>query len=292
MNMENKEGKKLLALMFNDETVYASPDKYSSVWDDHMNDWRVHRPAVPVSQVPMDTTILVGVNPQKVGSMTRADENVSAYRSFLVELDEGTIEEQIAYLNASGLPKSAMIFSGSKSVHTLITLDKDLPNEEIYRFFAEWILKTLPKADQKTKNPSRGIRFPGVVRPETGDMQKLLWIGKRVPLVKLQAYLAKHRDKEPKIIKYDDFTPIQHNAKGMQTWVLKGIKEGFDMTNGRNQTWFAVGFEFGKCGYTVEQMITTCDAQFSPDKDFRRKEWEASLTNGYKRAIKEYWRKK
>ena len=41
----------------------------------------------------------------------RRDENVTAYRSFMVELDDGPLSEQMEYVKNSGLPYSVCVFS-------------------------------------------------------------------------------------------------------------------------------------------------------------------------------------
>jgi hypothetical protein len=287
----NADGKKLLELLFNPgEHVYASPDKYSSKWSDELNDWEFYRPSIRVEDVPLGGTVLIGINPCKPDVPNRADEHVTAYRSFLIEIDDGTLKDQMEYVKASRLPFSACVFSGNKSLHFVVTLDRDLPTEDVYRVYSEWLLRTLPRADQKTKNPSRGIRFAGATRPETGKLQALVGpVNGRVSLNKLMAYLSKHPDKKPEIRPPEDFNAKVHNKDGMGRWVLVGLEKGFDFSKGRNQTWFSVGFEFGKCGYSVEEMIEACEPQYAEDGDFRKREWKAALKNGHKKALKKYW---
>ena len=70
----------------------------------------------------------------------RRDNNVTAYRSFMVELDDGPLSEQMNYIKNSGLPYSMCVFSGNKSLHFGIVLEQDLPTDAIWRDIAEWIL--------------------------------------------------------------------------------------------------------------------------------------------------------
>lgn len=285
----NKQGKKLLELLYNPgEHVYAQPTKASSKWDDEKDEWAYYLPSVLVEQVPMDTTTLISLNPTK--GDVRNDENVTAYRSFMIEMDELPLDEQMKVVEASGVPYTVCVFSGSRSLHFVITLDKDLPTREIYVMYAKWLMATIPGCDVNNFPPSRATRFPGVMRKEKGKKQILVKTKDRVSHVKLMAYLAKHKDKMPKPeAKDEDFVPKAHNKGAMREWVLKGLNAGFDFTNGRNQTWFAIGFEFGKCGYTLEQCVEACESQFSADRDFQRREWEACLKNGHKKAIRTYW---
>src|SRR5271165_1222940 len=61
-------------------------------------------------KVPSEKLLLVALNPIKG---YRADENVLAYRNFLVEMDGYELKAQIDYMKRLGLPYSAIIFSGS-----------------------------------------------------------------------------------------------------------------------------------------------------------------------------------
>jgi hypothetical protein len=300
----NDQGRKLLELAFNPgEHVYASPTSASSSWDDDLQEWKYYLPSVDVSDVDMVKTTLVAINPLKGDK--RNDQNVTHYRSFLVEVDPnedvwdaaGPLErakilrQQRDYIEKSGMPWTAAIYSGGKSVHYLITLDKDLPTYEVWHLYAEWILRTLPKADQSTKNPSRAVRFPGVLRRDKGRRQILLEAKSRVSHAKLMAYLAKHRDKMPKPRVPDDFVPTRHNKRGMRDWALVGLKQGFDTSDGRNKTWYRVGLEFGRCGYSMAEMIAAVEGQFAPDHDFTQKDWMDALGQGHKRAMRDYWSK-
>jgi hypothetical protein len=114
-----------------------------------------------IERIESDKVILCALNPIKG---YRDDLSCTAFRNFLVEMDTGSIDDQLAYIKKLGMPYSAAIFSGNKSVHFLLSLDKDLPSENVYRALAEWILNIVTLADQNTKNPSRSIRVPGAYR--------------------------------------------------------------------------------------------------------------------------------
>jgi hypothetical protein len=181
------------------------------------------------------------------------------------------------------------VFSGSKSLHFGVVLDKPFPSLEVYKFYAEWILNTLPRADQMTKNPSRGIRIPGVQRPGK-KMQQLVAAKERISQDRLLAYLSKHPDKMPKLEVDEGFEYKENNVQGMASWVKKGLVDGFDMTRGRNGTWFSVAFEFGKCGYDLETTFETLEPLFEPEPTFKESEWRAAISNGHSKAVKKYWR--
>jgi hypothetical protein len=114
---------------------------------------------------------------------SRADANVQKYRNFLIEIDNMPIEQQQDYV-LSRVPVSAIVFSGNKSYHFIISLVDDLPNEAEYRKVAEAIYNAVPGIDKSCKNPSRLSRTPGVLRPDTGLYQDLIYVGK--PIVKAE----------------------------------------------------------------------------------------------------------
>jgi len=284
-----ENSKRFLEILFNEgEHVYSAPFDYTSKRAEDGVGWEFHWPSRPVEEVDMENTTLISINPLK--GDVRNDDNVTAYRTFMVELDEGPLAEQKAYIETSGLPYSLCVFSGGKSLHYAITLSEDLPSYDIWHLYAEWILNTLPKADKNTKNPSRGIRFPEVQR-KGKKMQKLVEARGRISLNKLDAYLSQHPDKKPKPEKYEEFEFKRNHHAALAKWVLKGLKSGnFDMNKGRNATWFALGYEFAKCGYSKENTFEILEKYYSPEPTFKQAEWTACINNGYRTAAKKYWR--
>lgn len=109
----------------------------------------------------------------------RADANVVSYRNFLLELDNGSLEDQ-KNLVTSRLPVSAITYSGGKSLHFLISLVQPLGTLEEYRNVATRLLNLVPEADSSCRNPSRLTRLPGARRPDTGLEQTLLYLNKRI----------------------------------------------------------------------------------------------------------------
>jgi len=287
----NETTRIFLETLFNPgEHIYASPDKFTSKRLDDDSDWELYRPSIDQKDIDETNTVLVSVNPLK-GDI-RNDDNVTAYRTFLVEIDDGLLSEQKKYIDDSGLPYSLCVFSGNKSLHFAVTLDHDLPSIDLYRFHAEWILKTLPKADPLTKNPSRSIRFPGVWRPGSNKQQALAEYRGRISYDKLMAYLSKHPDAMPKTEVEENFEPIENNRHGMARWVKLGLKNGFDMSKGRNQSWFAIAYEFGKCGYDLETTFEALEPMYTNEADFNEREWRFTVKNGHTKAVRKYWKKK
>lgn len=229
--------------------------------------------------------VLMAMNPIKG---FRRDENVTAYRSFLVEVDDGPLAEQMEYIKGSGLPYSMCTFSGNKSLHFGIVLEQDLPSEDIWRDIAEWILNILDKADPQTKNPTRSIRFPGNMRPNgKKQLQKLLEIRGRVKYTELAKWLQKHPEKNPAEIRKHQPTSIPKSVNGIPQWVLDKLQYGIDESKGRNNEWFGIAMELAKAGFNDEEMISYLEEFFVPERDFSTWEWKAIMRHAYKRAMRQ-----
>lgn len=211
----------------------------------------------------------------------REDLNCTSFRSFLVELDYGPLKEQVEYLKRIGIPYSALIFSGNKSIHCLITLDKDLPSYDIYYMFAEWILGVATMADQNTKNPSRSIRIPGAER-EPGKFQALVEFKGPVKLEDLSDWLKIHPGAKPKKVEKRAISDEPIDLLKLKPWVAQRLQNGLDPTQGRNKQWFSISCEFALAGFTEEDATEKLRSYFEPDKDFKEREWKTSIRSGYK----------
>lgn len=273
---------KLLELLFNrGETFCVSPNKFGYHSISSMDFWNGEFKLTPPPSEdyvlePIWTSAqeiqLVALNPI---NGFRRDENATSYRSFLVELDDGSLKDQYDYIKALGMPYSACIFSGSKSLHYAITLDEDLPNEDIYRFYIEWVLKIVSKADQKTKNPSRSIRFAGNIRKETGKEMKLIEIKERVKLQDLMSWLSRHPDKDPRLEQKERSGERENpGIYGVPLWVWDKLNNGVDESKGRNNEWYGIFREFSKAGHSYESAIDVLEPYFEPGRGFKIKEWK------------------
>jgi len=217
----------------------------------------------------------------------RRDSNVTAYRSFMLELDDGPLSEQMAYVKNSGIPFSLCVFSGNKSLHFGIVLEQDLPSEEIWRDIAEWILNILDKADPMTKNPTRSIRFPNNMRPNgKKQMQKLLEFNGPVKYNELAVWLQKHPEHNPAEKRKHERTSVPPSINGIPQWVLNKLANGIDESKGRNNEWFGIAMELAKAGYDGDQIIGYCEEFFEPDRDFGVGEWKTIMQHAYKRALR------
>ena len=111
------------------------------------------------------------------GTSCRCDSAVAAFRYVLVEFDSISISDQIQFFAAIPLKITALIYSGSKSIHGIIKLDgvNSLADwqAEVKTELFERILKPLG-ADCACSNPSRTTRTPSI--PRGDNWQKLLYL--------------------------------------------------------------------------------------------------------------------
>ncbi len=105
------------------------------------------------------------------------NENVAKYRFALVESDEIPIAEQDALYRRLELPIAALVYSGGKSLHAIVHIDAEGPEE--YRQRVDFLYGYLADhglpVDKQNRNASRLSRMPGVTR--NGKRQFLAGVG-------------------------------------------------------------------------------------------------------------------
>lgn len=273
-----------LKLLYNPgETICVSPNQYSyhSIEQkDLIKDIKLISPNDKVEpEIIKESDInLISINPV---NGFRRDDNVTAFRSFLIELDEGTEEEQREYIENSGIPYSVCVFSGNKSLHYGIVLEKDMPDMNLWRFTNQWILNILDKADPLCKNPSRSIRYPGNKRHDGRQLtQELREIKTRVSLEELGNWLNKYEHKKPKMKKPREIPGLPLDMESLPRWVNEELEKGVD--SNRNNTWFRIGCEFAKLGFDLDDTLDRLDQYYEEEHDFKRREWETCIKSGFK----------
>lgn len=281
-----ENGIKILRLMFREgETVCVSPNKYGYHSIPLENAFKESvtlvspDPSRPIDTVHGDLLTLVALNPIQG---FRMDQNCYRYRNFLVEIDTGELKSQVEYVKNIGLPYSAMIFSGNKSIHTLISLDQDIPSEKLYRLFSEWILNVATMADHKTKNPSRSIRIPGGIRD--GDVkktQRLIEFRGPVLANDLLKYLNRFEHVRPQY-RERRVPASQPDFNQLDQWVVDQLTSGIDFSKGRNNAWFSIACSFCLAGYSEEETIANLTRFFQEEPRFREKEWLTSIRSAFK----------
>jgi hypothetical protein len=215
----------------------------------------------------------------------RRDNNVTKFRSFLVELDIGTIDEQLGTIRHSGMPFSAQVFSGNKSVHTLITLEADLPDEKAYRDTANWIFNIITAADRNCVNPSRSIRIPGAYR-DNGKQQTLIGnLKNRICPTEFFTWLNKFPDRRPKAKEKKIVPPGQADFSRLSPWARIMLVKGIDFKDrGRNQTYYALAFDLAKAGFTEDKGIELLLERFVEERDFKEKELLTTITSAFRKV--------
>jgi RecA-family ATPase len=127
--------------------------------------------------------LFVRINPMSKGGAK--NEHVTAHRHALVEFDRDasgvTIpkEQQYAAILASGMPVSALLDSGNKSLHAWVRVDAPDAAEYRRRVDIIWDWFEGRCLDRQNKNPSRLSRCPGGRRTVDGEVraQRLLALG-------------------------------------------------------------------------------------------------------------------
>ena len=280
----DKTGQSLLKLLFNEgESICVSNNEFGfqSVPLEKALDGEVDlispNEKVPVNRCKSSDLIFVAINPIKGW---RRDSDVTAFRSFLIEIDFGQINQQLTYLNTIKMPFSAQVFSGNKSVHTVITLDEDLKDEKAYRNIGNWIFNIVQWADKNCRNPSRSIRVPGAYR-EPGKKQRLIKLNRRITQKELYDWLNEYKHLQP-VIKSKPKVEGNADYSRLSLWARAMLEKGLDFKDGRNKGWFALAVDCAKAGFSEEEAIALLGKRFEEENDFREKEWLTAINSAFK----------
>jgi RecA-family ATPase len=166
--------------------------------------------------------LFVRLNPMQPGG-SRNDE-VTAFRHVLVEFDRDAAgadipkDVQFGAIVSSGLPVSAVIDSGNRSIHAWVRVDAPDPGEYRRRVDIVWDWLDGLNLDKKNKNPSRFSRCPEGWRTVDGEkrQQRLLavslgakswaeWEGANAPdglpkIVCASDFMATPRPEPPQLV--------------------------------------------------------------------------------------------
>lgn len=270
------------------ETISVSHNKYGyhSIKQEDLNGpFVLVSPNEEIQPVTINETDinLISINPV---NGFRRDENVIKFRSFMVEIDTGTLEEQKKYIEDSKLPYSACIFSGNKSLHYAIVLDEPLPSIAMWRFYNQWLLNVLKATDQQIKNPTRSIRFPGNKRKNGRQLvQALVSMGGRITQADFFRWLDSFADAKPvkreeRLISGDIISGLPLLSK-LPKDVTEHLERG--VNESRNATWFYIGCRFAELGFDYNYTLSHLERYFEDQQSFGRREWIGCLKSAYKR---------
>jgi hypothetical protein len=139
-----------------------------------------------------------------------------------------------------------------------------------------------PTLDPNCKNPTRSIRIPGVVRPETGKVQQLIELKPRIKVADFLAWLGKYEHLKPKQSIPSDRRPSGDKIKNLSPGVQKQlINNNIDFRKGRNKTWFYIACDMTKAGYIEEEIVEYLTSYFVEESDFKEKEFLTSIHSAY-----------
>jgi hypothetical protein len=134
-----------------------------------------------------------------------ANSNVTDLRYALVESDSLEIEKQKALMDELKLPVAVMVYSGAKSVHSIVKINA--VTEQDYREKVDYLYRVCEKnglhIDKQNKNQSRMSRMPGVSRGE----KKQFIIAENIGLSSFEEwkeYIEDSIDTLPEIITFSE----------------------------------------------------------------------------------------
>lgn len=283
----DKTGESLLRLLFNPgENICLSDNKFAThsipLEDAFKNEVVLISPNTDVAdrKVKTNDLILCAINPI---FGFRKDSNVTAFRSYLIELDVGSIKDQLGTLEYLKTPYTAQIFSGSKSVHTAICLSEDLPDRKTYDFIGEWIFNIVTVADRQCKNESRSIRIPGAYR-EPGKKQRLIRLKERVSHEDLFYWLNQYEHLKPKPVERKVVPEGQADFSKLSPWARSMLTKGVTFRNrGRNQTWYGLAYDLGLAGFSEENAVEILSQRFVEEHDFKMKEFLRTIQSAFEK---------
>lgn len=259
------------------------------------NEFAFH--SVPVSSALSGKVTLVSPN-QKVQNQTvgteeltmlainpikgfRCDSNVYRHQNFMWELDVGKLSSQLSYVKTLNIPWSCAVYSGNKSIHFLTCFDQEV-DSKTYRLMYQWALNIGTLFDQNCKNPSRSIRIPGNIRPDTGKRQRLIEIKGKIKLEDFLDWLNKHPDCKPKVQEKKNNLTNNADFGSLSSWARYQIKNGIDFEKGRNKTWYALFYDFALAGYSESEAVDILENYYQEETDFKETEWLNCARSAYK----------
>jgi len=177
----------------------------------------------------------------EVNVARRADINCTSLKNLMFEIDGIPLDDQLELLFRSGIPWTAIVFSGNKSYHAILSLEDNLgaphTQEGVEQYKQVWKrLAALINAeyagkivglqdgvlDEATKNPSRFTRFPNYMR--SGHLQRIEFMGKKCSMATLNKILEKCPLVKAPETNFVDVANFAKNEK--QFWALcpKGLR--------------------------------------------------------------------
>ena len=200
-------------------------------------------PLYTVNPIHPSIDFAYGYDPKKYepNKPRRADLNCTSLKNLMFEIDGIPLDDQLELLFRSGIPWTAIVFSGNKSYHAILSLEDNLgephTQEGVEQYKQVWKrLAALINAeyagkivslnegvlDEATKNPSRFSRFPNYMR--SGHLQRIEFMGSKCSMATLNKILEKCPLVKAPETNFVDVANFAKNEK--QFWALcpKGLR--------------------------------------------------------------------
>jgi len=129
----------------------------------------------------------------------RKDSNCLKFTRFLFEFDDRSIKDQVSIIqNAmTKINIRRIVFSGNKSLHTIVELAEDFGHEN-YKIVWEYLYDNYFRgADRATANPARLTRTPNFYRKDTNTTQLLKYEGEVESdiIEELKKYIVREKER-------------------------------------------------------------------------------------------------
>ncbi len=141
---------------------------------------------------PSEDGYFVCLNPADNLGLKHGRESISKYRNILIECDDMSLSQQESFLHRKKLPFSTLTYSGGKSLHAVISMEKPFQSEEEYKRMHDRITFALCELnDAQTNKVSIFTRLPEFLRQTEQGIRKQANIESRprISLEELEAFL-------------------------------------------------------------------------------------------------------
>jgi hypothetical protein len=240
----------------------------------------VQVPAKPAREVIDTRYQFFSINPLME---RRLDVNVTAHRNILLECDHLPLRHQEGYLKALRLEWSTAVFSGGKSIHFIIALERPLADRDVYDAVVRRIHRVVLSADKMTKNPSRLSRYPGHLRQDKGGReQKIIGVRERVANQRLLDWLELHAIPD-EVKKQPSTTVLSGRGLGGLSHFTKNFIQNGAPEGERNHRLFLSACNCREVGLDIEQAYEVLFPALSMLGRFSEREFFMTIRSAYAR---------
>ncbi|HEY9661971.1 MAG TPA: hypothetical protein V6C65_26240 [Allocoleopsis sp.] len=150
---------------------------------------------IPVEEAKVKMTDMEVTFDGQLVTLNGTKDGSTILRNLLFEIDNAgwSPEQQVQWFKDRGLPFTSMVFTGSKSVHVVISLETPVKDMDAYKRIHHAIWQALDGVpDKQTNHPGLTTKVPGGYRLKGNQKneQKLLELRGRVTLLQLREFLA------------------------------------------------------------------------------------------------------